>query len=596
MISNPVAVYLRISDVFPRMNSDHRTFRGILKELSLTDTLFWCARLNMVLSTSMDVQPKARQEFGLKQFLTPNEISVINDFVKKHGGPQKVIIFFRGQILELLRWVLLFCRDFTDDGTTFDKQEVRLKFAQALLISSDIWANRILEDRFFVDDNIDRSRQRALGAIRKSIEATVTANNLAKSLGRGWTLFRDYFTRNYTSFESEFFSKTGLSVDEYFICFAAIITSFMDPKRGSGIFNVNELKENTNYGDKFAKYIQLESQNADDLKNALWKPNSNDINSFEKAPFYDYRPLRDKPILSTRDGRAIIIDPIFYSEKASVGPLFHLLDKQETNGQVNTIFGAFGDAFENYSCDILKRMFHHSSGSLAKRLSCNVKGEDQKGDEIEIDAYLNDAVELVLFEMKAVFIPEKTILSDKHDNFLQQLRQKYSVTEESSSDRKTKGVGQLARIIKSIAAKKWLGENDEFSSVKRIYPILVIHDSLLTSPVYGQFFASEFKNYLEPDAEQRNGNLRKGDLEITPVIVLSLEDLEDLETSIEHFAFRELLSSYSSACPDRLTSLRDFIAFSNKFTLYHNRNIAAKGQEILEKCGEVVFNMKFSDW
>lgn len=523
MVSNPTIIYTRISDVFPQMKDDFQTFKCILKELSLTDTLFWCARLNKVLSTSMDVQLKARQEFGLKQFLTPAEIGVINNFVRRHGGPQKVIIFFRGQILELLRWVLLYCRDFPDDGTTFDKQEVRLKFVQALLISSDIWANRIFRGRFFVDNDIERSRERALPAIRKSIEATATENNLAKSLGRGWILFKDYFAKFYGSFESEFLSNTELSVDDYFICFAAIITSFMDPKLASGIFNVNELKENANYGEKFAKYIQLESQTADDLKNSLWKPTEpNDISSSEEAPFYDYRPLRDKPILFAQDGRAIILDPILYSEKGSVGPLFHLLGKRVTKEHANNISGAFGDALESYACDILKRMFPYSSEMLAKRLSCKAKGYDEEGNEIEIDAYLNDALELVLFEIKAAFISETTILSDNYENFSQQLRDKYSVSEGSPNSRKIKGVGQLARITKSIAAKKWLGENNEFSNVKRVYPVLVVHDSLLTSPVYGRFFAAEFRKNIEPDSEQRNGNLIKGNLEITPVIVCQL--------------------------------------------------------------------------
>ncbi len=204
----------------------------------------------MELSTSMDTTLKARQEIGLKQFLTSVEMRAVNDFVRSRGGPDKVIIFFRGQVLELLRWVLLFCRDMPDDGITFKKQEVRLKFAQAAFIASDIWANRVFEGWFSAEEDIDKSRQKALGPIRKSTEATCIANNLAKSLGRGWTLFKDYFPKFYKRFEDDFYSKTNLSVSEYFICFAAIITSFMNPKKVSGIFNINELKENANYGNQ----------------------------------------------------------------------------------------------------------------------------------------------------------------------------------------------------------------------------------------------------------------------------------------------------------------------------------------------------------
>ena len=161
MTSNQIAIYIRISDVFPNMNNDFQTFKSLLEDLSLTDTFFWCARLNMVLSTWMNVDPKARQEFGLRQFLTTDEIRVVNDFVSKHGGPQKVIIFSRGQILELLRWILLYCKDFHDDGITFEKQEIRLKFVQAALIATDIWAQRVFEGRFPTDEDIDEGRQKA---------------------------------------------------------------------------------------------------------------------------------------------------------------------------------------------------------------------------------------------------------------------------------------------------------------------------------------------------------------------------------------------------------------------------------------------------
>ena len=592
MSLNPTAIYIRVSDVFPDVKDDFPTFIDILKKLSLSDTLFWCGRLNLVLSSWIDVESKVRQEFGLKQFLTQEAINTVNEYIHRMGEATKVIIFFRGQVLELLRWALLFCRDFPDDGVTFEKQEVRLNFAKAALIAGDVWGKRVFkEGRFSVGNDIDKSGQKALlGAIRKSIEATATASSIERPLGRGWTLFNDYFPSFYQDFDTKFCFKTELSIEEYYICYAAIITNFMNPTRNPGIFNINQLKENTNYGEKLVKFVQLESQTTGELKTALWPLGLHQISSFEEAPLYDYRPLREKPILSLSDGRSIILDPILFSEKATVGPLFHLLDKELTQSEANTIFSHFGETFENYSCDILKRMFPDSSSGLAKRLSCNANGYDEADTEIQIDAYLNDAVELVIFEMKAAFIPEKDVLSDNYEILIETLRKRYSVTRETTGEQKIKGVGQLAKISKAIAAKKWLGENNEFSDVKRIYPVLLVHDSLLTSPGWGSFFASEFEEHFQPESKLRNGNLIRGSLKVTPVIILSIEDLEDLETSLEHFSFSELLSAYSNSCSDRLISVRDFIANSHEFALHHNRDMAAKGQEILKKCGKIVFN------
>jgi len=573
MASDQIGVYVPVSEIFPSVQSDFETFKSLLHDLSRTDTLFWCARLNLVISDSSTVDHLTRQQFGLNQFLTTEEINAVNDFVRKHGGAQRVAVFFRHQILELIRWVALYSQDHPEDGTTFENSEVGRKFAQAALIASDIWAQRVFGNRFSVSDGLDIGRKRALGAIRKSIQTK--SPSPARSLGRGWTFFKYYFSRHYPSFEDEFWSSTGLSVEEYYICLSAIIANFMNPQKGPGIFDSNTLGDSTLCRDLFQKYLGLESQSIDELQDALWGQSSVGETFDQDIPSYDYRPLREKPILCAQDGRAIILDPVFYSEKAFVGPLF-LLTRGKSDDKANEIFGAFGNAFEGYACDILKRMFPDISGVVTKRLSCNIRGTDQQGNEIEIDACLNDITEIVLFEMKAVWIREDGILTENHERYLQHLRKKYSVTRGTSRDRKRKGIGQLARVIKALASKEWLGQNPEFSQVRLIYPVLVVHDPLLAAPVYGSFFSSEFKTLLSPDAEFPSGELRKEYVRIAPLIVMTIRVLEDLETSIEHFGFRDLLADYSRSCPDRLTSLHDFIAFSDyRNKMFFNRSLAA---------------------
>ena len=119
--------------------------------------------------------------------------------------------------------------------------------------------------------------------------------------------------------------------------------------------------------------------------------------------------------------------------------------------------------------------------------------------------------------------------------------------------------------------------------------MLVVYDPLLAAPVYGHFLASEFKTLLAPDNELPSGHLRKGHLQVAPLIVMTVDDLENLETSIEHFGFRDLLAEYSRSCSDRLTSLHDFIALSEySQQMYHNRTLAAKGIEILDKSREAI--------
>lgn len=589
MIPEQTKIYIPVSEVFTDIQSDFETFKSLLQSLSLTETLFWCAILNLIISNPSDDDHIARQQLGLDYFLTPEEINRVNDFAQKNGSAQRIMIFSRGQLLELLRWGTLYCQNYPESEITFENPEVRRKFVQAALIAFDIWTKRVFGNRFSMDGGVDIARKRGLGAIRKSIEATSLAPDLSKSLGRGWTLFKNYFPRYYKPFADEFRASTGLSIEEYYICLGAMVINFMDPKIGSVIFDPNTLGEAILYRDVFQKYITLESQSIDELREALWGHAVGDINNDEDAPPYDYRPLREKPLLRAESGRTIILDPVFYSERASVGPLF-ILTKNKTNDKANEIFSTFGYAFESYTCDILRRMFPDISGALTKRLSCNIQGSDRAGNKIEIDACLNDIMEVILFEIKAVWIREDEILSEDYEKYLQHLRKKYGVTEGTSRDRKIKGVGQLARITNMLATtKEWLGQNEEFSQVQLIYPVLVVYDPFLAAPVYGNILASEFKTLLAPEAELQSGELRKGQLRIAPLIVMTIEELENLETSIEHFSFRDLLADYSRACPDRLMSFYNFIATSKySHQMYHNRSLNTTILEILHKSREAI--------
>lgn len=596
-----MGVFIPVSEVFPDIESNLETLKNLLACLSRTDTLFWCARLNNVLSSSSEIDHVTRQQFGLSQFLSDKEIAAVNDFVKRRGSPHRVTIFFRGQILELFRWAILYSHDHSGDGTTFEDPDVRKTFAKAALIASDIWARRVFGNRFSLSGGVASARKRALGAIRKSIEATATAPDLSKTLGRGWALFSEYFPRFYPDFEGEFEASFGLSLEQYYVCLSAIITSFMNPhakKIGTGIFDANTLGQSTPYEEILQRYLANESQTPDEMKNTLWGKGDIEFRNFDDLPPYDYRPLRERPILRVEDGRAIILDPFFYAEKASVGPLFHILKENVSGNKSNEIFAAFGKAFENYACDILRRMFPDIPSALTQRLRCNIKlcEKNRSGDEIEIDAYLNDVTEIVLFEMKAVWIREDEILSDDHESYLQHLREKYGISADGSGKRKTKGIGQLARLLKVMSTEEFLMRSNQFSRTKLIFPVLLVYDPFLHAPVYGNFLASEFKAYLEPDAELRSGELLKSRFRIVPLIIMTVEDLENLESSLEHFGLRDLLANYSVSCVDRLVSLHNYIASSGYGKkMYHNRWLAGKTLELLDKTKKAVFALPKGD-
>jgi len=605
-LGTPSGIYVPISEVFPSVQSNLENFRTLLQELSLTDSLFWCARLNLIISCPSDshrligqdteLDFVKRQQYGIYSLCNKEEISAINDYIRKKGDGQRVAIFFRGQLLELMRWIVLYCHDQPEDGKTFDCPEIRSRFFQVALMASDIWGTRVCGNRFSLENGIEIARQKSLGAIRKCMEAVTPAMDCSRSIGRGFTLFEEHFPNHYPCIKKEFQSLTGLSIEEYYNCLSAMLLHYIVPKINTdwnGIFEISNLGETTLYKEILQKYIALESQTVDELRERVWGNIKEKTKNVVNTQFYDYKPLREKPILLAKDGRAIILDPFFYSDKVSVGPLFHLTNNR-TRDEANRIFSAFGEVFEKYTGDILKRMFPDTPGALSKRLACNIKGFDKAGNELEIDACLNDVREIVLFEIKAVWIPESEILGDEYEKYL---CKRYVLSDGTNRDRKNQGIAQLARIIRILASKEWLGQNHEFSETHLIYPVLLLHDPFFSAPVYGNFLASKFEELVMPDDVLRSGELKKGDVRIAPLIIMTIEDLENLEFSIEYFGFRDFLADYCKASPDRMVSIHNFITSSSKYNqkIYRNKAITAKGAALLQRSIKAVFGKDVSE-
>jgi len=580
MASDPpeTGVFVPVGAIFPGVAADAATLTALLRDLSRTDTLFWCARLNLIVSGHGPDDHKTRQQRALTRVCTPARIEAVNRFAARHGGADAVKVFFRGQLLELMRWTARHAVDHPGDGATFDDPAAVERFVKAALIASDLWAQRVFANRFTLEGGVDVARRRALGTIRKAIEEAGTAPELENSLGRGWTLFSEYFARRYPTFAEEFHATIALTPEEYYVCVAATVLHFVSSNTETPIFNWRQAAAATPFRDTFQRYVLSESQTADELASSLWNGDT----------LAGYRSLRERPILRTSDDRAIILDPVFYSERASVGPLFHLVGPNAASGKVNRIFGAFGEAFEDYAADILRRMYPEGSAPLARRLSLNVKGRDREGRQLEIDALLDDVTEVVIVETKAAWLREDEILADTYEAYLEHLRAKYGVAARVAEGDRPKGVAQLARILGTITTGGWTGSEHQFDRARLLYPVLLVHDPLLGVAVYGNFLATEFSRLF--GAGEVTGELQKGDQRVAPLTVMTIGDLETLESSVGEFSLREFLADYSRDCPDRLRSLHNFVALSHyRNRMFRNENLTAKAADIIRRCKNALF-------
>ena len=578
-----VGIYVTVSAIFPEMESTLETLRSTVRQLSRTDLLFWCARVNSVLTAQSDLSHEQKQVFAVRKFFSEDEIIRLDRFCSAAGCPASdVTIFFRGQILELLRWAVLYCDDQPGDGETFDAPETRRAFVQAALIASNLWSRRVYGDALTLSGGVDAARRRALGPLRKATEGNLKSAHLSQDLGRGWLLFRDHMPRVDARFELVFESATGLSTEDYFICWSALLTNYLKPNAEATIFSDSTSASKTICPDLFRRFLALESQTPDELRLALWPGMARDDNLVTAAQPYEYRPLRERPILRTADGRMIILDPIFASEKCGIGPLFHALPLSDAN----RLFEDFGIAFERYVSDSLGRAFPSAYG-LVTPLTRNISGRSASGKQFQVDACLNYFTDLLPIEIKAVWGRESALLPENSDSLLALLRERFSV-----AGRSYKGVGQLARLITAIRERSWLGPHGEFSDARQIFPVLIVHDRLSGSPGFGHFLVEEFRKTLECDIQAEPGIFQCGILRVFAPFVLTAEDVELLEVSLEHTGVRELLAEYNNRSPDRMIPFSAFLAeLSRTGRVFANRELAATSMHVLERAMHRLFGV-----
>lgn len=540
-----LGIFIPLKAVYPSISATEESLIDILSYLSRDDTILNCARINSIISGSGTATSHERQTRVLSLLCNANEIARINEFVKNNGGTNKVVVFLPGQMLELLRYAAIYCKNLPGDGDTFLNEVTRTKFLQAALIASELWAARIYQNRLSDVSDPAKARRLGLGSFRKAVEETGSALHLGITIGRGWVLFSHYLPKRYSKFDKDFLKSTGLTLKQYFTCLVFLLRyTFSDPAINSLILT-KVVGSDTSYKTIIPVFLELESQTPDELSAAFKK----DFKSL------GYKAIRQRPILKVDDERAMVMDPSIMHDKFTVGPMFAILSAVKKE-KAHEIFGAFGLAFEDYINDTLRRTYPAGSGLLTRRLSCNVTKTRGKDVEFEIDAVLNDGDKVIIFETKSTWLREEKILQESPEEFLDHLKDQYgcpTTAVEGEMNKPAKGLSQLAKSVGAIARKEWVGNEGEFALAKTIYPVLIVHDDRLGAIGFGEFFATEFEILLGKDGRK---------MRIMPLTIMTVEDLEVLTSSIGDFTLEELLDDYTSQCPDRVRSLHNFIAGS----------------------------------
>jgi hypothetical protein len=573
--------------------ADFETFRSVVRGLSRTDTLFWCARINLVLSNAVDRDDVGKQRVAIQQFFGAAEIQRIERFAAAHGGAGRVKVFMRTQLLELMRWACLLAEDLPGDGETFLDPAMRRRFAQAALMASDIWAKRVYQP--LVTAREPDWRQ-SLASFNQSVSLNLPAGELRRALARGTTIYLDGESDFVRKYAPDFQAAMGYSLEEYLACVCNVIVGRLNVTSTSartdpGGFNIRTIGTHLTprMAGVLASHLEQESQTADELRAALLRDTV--PGDLSERTAYSYKALRERPILRTPAGNAIVLDPAFYTEKATVGPLFKIAALHRKKGTGNEVFGAFGKAFERYVESVLISMYGNSGQGhpLVGRLTRSPKATCEKGSVEIADALLDDATDVVLFETKAVFIKEELFRDDTPGTYLDALREKYGYSEGSQNER-LKGVAQLARAIRKLDTKEWQPLALDLRLAERLYPVLIVHDMALGAPGHADFLNQEFLQALEPDEVFSPGTMRKGRFTVFPLVVMTIEDLENLESSVKQFRLVEFLRDYAGTKSTGLRqSLKDFMAQSRKYSFRESEELVERALSTLGRFQAMTF-------
>jgi hypothetical protein len=591
---NPVRVFVPHDAVFPHHASDFEEFRQLVTGLSRTDALLWCARLNLHLGhpwidTSEDVQ-----KAFVAKFFGAEEVERLNAFVRVHGT--EISVFSRAQLLELIRWIALWSHDHDDDGNTFRDPGVRQRFARAALIASEVWGRRLYRDDFAIRDSLDLTRRRVLAALREAHVATSDGPHPLLAIARGACIM-EHLRNLAPEIDRELVRATGLALDEYFSVvmyvasqsFPNSVKQFIEVEKSGLLRTAQDASGQTRVHSVLEAYLGQYSQTPDELRASLW--GTRDDATEEEAGPLNLNALRAKPLLRVANDRGIVIDPVVFLECAAVGPLFHLV--HAFPGRANGWFGKFGDAFEDYFHELMARTFVAPEGlALVRRYVPNAMAWDQAGNCVEIaDAILFDQEAAVIMEAKAVWLREDRSGSDTDpQRYLQHLREKYGASVDGAGER-VKGLGQLARALRGLASGSHHLHDLDLSGVRRLVPVLVVHDVHVTAFVHGHILAAEFAALFGVDAVRSQWqSMRLGNLQVEQLIVLTVEDVEFLESVSTKVPIVQLLINYASSSKDRMLSFRDFLCLTHPNLLRFNSKLLTKAEEMLHHVEETLLH------
>ena len=499
--------------------SSEEDLSQILHTFNYTDILFILARINLLLQSREDF---FRSERCLQEnFCSPillNTNSVSRELSRN-------IIFNRESTLRLFDKSVRISDPHSPRApdATYD---ARYDLAKCYLI-----ANGLLEGEHpnFGENLTEEERNALLAALIPSFEYRRDSSpgaHIKYSLVRSKELLEGLQRRTSSTFDMDaiFSQATGLSLQDYQYLVLSILSvslsySLKDVLDGSEIF-----VDTQRFPDLIPLYDRLLQHTCipiDELALAI-----------ETTPSIpnEFLLLRKYPLMKIAENRIVCIDIGFLLEKLETGIFWIIRDQLESEeaGKGKEIIALRGQVFEDYAASIIKRALSDTA-ACTERYIISPKYDHKEQAECTDIAVLSDDT-LILLECKAPLLSAKTKFSGDFCNLYDGIK-----------CNAIKGVEQLWTAIQTLghtdATQRRRVEEIDIPQVRKIYPVLVLSDRMFSFPFMNRFLDSEFQRLVTYNDLQEH-------LEIMPLTVLTIENLESLEPYLSDTPFHAHLDDW----------------------------------------------------
>ena len=499
--------------------SSEEDLSQILHTFNYTDILFILARINLLLQSREDF---FRSERCLQEnFCSPillNTNSVSRELSRN-------IIFNRESTLRLFDKSVRISDPHSPRApdATYD---ARYDLAKCYLI-----ANGLLEGEHpnFGENLTEEERNALLAALIPSFEYRRDSSpgaHIKYSLVRSKELLEGLQRRTSSTFDMDaiFSQATGLSLQDYQYLVLSILSvslsySLKDVLDGSEIF-----VDTQRFPDLIPLYDRLLQHTCipiDELALAI-----------ETTPSIpnEFLLLRKYPLMKIAENRIVCIDIGFLLEKLETGIFWIIRDQLESEeaGKGKEIIALRGQVFEDYAASIIKRALSDTA-ACTERYIISPKYDHKEQAECTDIAVLSDDT-LILLECKAPLLSAKTKFSGDFCNLYDGIKCNAK-----------KGVEQLWTAIQTLghtdATQRRRVEEIDIPQVRKIYPVLVLSDRMFSFPFMNRFLDSEFQRLVTYNDLQEH-------LEIMPLTVLTIENLESLEPYLSDTPFHAHLDDW----------------------------------------------------